>query len=59
MGIIVVGFALTWVVMFILFGEALCRVIEEPAERHGAPSVPETDGTAGKSQAQLEIPDHL
>lgn len=59
MGIIVGGFALIGVVMFVLFGEALHKVMEEPTERHPAPSVPETDKTIGKSQAQPEPPDHL
>jgi hypothetical protein len=59
MGIIVVGFALIGVVMFVLFGEFLHTVMEEPTERHAAPSVPETDETVGKPQAQSEIPDHL
>ena len=59
MGIIVAGFALIGVVMFVLFGEFLQKVMEEPTERHAASSVPETDETAGKSQAQPEIPDRL
>jgi len=57
MGIIVIGFALIGVVMFVLLGEALHRVMEEPTEYRTAPSVPETDGTAGKSQAQPKIHD--
>jgi hypothetical protein len=59
MGIIVVGFALIGAVMFVLFGEALHKAMDEPPEHHKAPSVPGTDGTAGKSQAQPETPDHL
>ena len=59
MGIIVLGFALIGAVMFVLFGEALHKVMEEPTERHPAPSVTGTDATVGKSQAQPETPDHL
>ena len=59
MGIIVVGLALIGVVMLVLFGEALHTIMEEPTERYTAPSVPETDETVGKSQAQHEIPDRL
>lgn len=59
MGIIVVGFALIGVVMLVLFGEALHTIMEEPTERYTAPSVPATDATAGKSQAQPETPARL
>jgi len=43
MGIIVVGFLLTGGVVLLLIGETLNKIMEEPAERHMAPPVPEWD----------------
>lgn len=62
MGVIIAGFLLTGVVVLVLFGETLNEIMEEPAEHRTAPSIPEGDETAGKSQAghtRPEIPDHL
>lgn len=58
MGIILVGVLLIGLVVLVLFGEALNKVAEEPAEHRTAPSVPETNEMTGKSQTQPELPAH-
>ena len=62
MGIIVVGSLLSGLVVLALFSEALNKIAEEPTEYRAAPSMPEANEMAGKSQAghtRPEIPDHL
>ena len=61
MGIIVAGFLLIGVVVLVLFGEALNKVTEDPAEHRTDPSTPDGNEAAGKPQAghgRPGIPDH-